>query len=315
MTRGRSIPCRCTSVSCYSYRGSQTGIVTRLDGGRASNHTPSATWADRTVTVAAWVTVGVIVLAGALILWLRHTTGMIDKPAPNPAAYARSTPVRGADAADESWLGRQFAGVLEKAPWLIPAGSSVFDVCSVEGGAPGLFGGGTGYGFYCSRTGTRYYAYGSPGAARVRELRRALRGLGWAGFESHRQSGEPCARTRGRAVARRAGPQYLSRGHEAEPGCHPRSAHPGARPPADHLDHRRLRDAPTGLGNRVSRVRRPAPRRCPRAGSRSPRPATAAGSPARWTRCRCSPRQPRVSARARARSSRRAGARRRPGPR
>jgi hypothetical protein len=170
--------------------GSQTGIVTRLDGDRASNHTPLATWADRAVTVAAWVTVGVIVLAGALILWLRYTTGKIDKPAPNPAAYARSTPVRSADAADESWLGRQFAGVLEKAPWLIPAGSSVFDVCSVEGGAPGLFGGGTGYGFYCSRTGTRYYAYGSPGAARVRQLRRALRGLGWAGFESESEPGQ-----------------------------------------------------------------------------------------------------------------------------
>lgn len=142
------------------------------------------------MTVVAWVTVGVIVLAGALILWLRHTEGKIDKPAPNPAAYARSTPVRSADAADQSWLARQFAGVVEKAPWLIPVGSSGFDVCSVEGGAPGLFGGGTGYGFYCSRTGTRYYAYGPQGAARIRQLKRALRGLGWAGFESQSEPGQ-----------------------------------------------------------------------------------------------------------------------------
>jgi hypothetical protein len=164
--------------------GPQTGIVTGLDGGRPDNRTHLTTWVDRGVMVVAWVTVGVIVLAGALFLWLRHTAGETGRPALNPAAYARSAPVRSADTADESWLGRQFAGVLEKAPWLIPVGSSVFDVCSVEAGAPDLFGGGTGYGFYCSRTGTRYYAYGPHAAARIRQLKRALRGLGWAGFES-----------------------------------------------------------------------------------------------------------------------------------
>jgi hypothetical protein len=136
----------------------------------------------------ALATVGVIVLAGALILWLRHTTGETGA-APDPAAYARSAPVRSADAADESWLGGQFAGVQEKASWLTPVGSSVFDVCSVEGGGPDLLGG-TGYGFYCSRTGTRYYAYGSEGAARIRQLKRALRGLGWAGFASEAEPGQ-----------------------------------------------------------------------------------------------------------------------------
>jgi hypothetical protein len=158
--------------------------VTGLDGGRADDRTALTTWADRAVTVVVWLTVGVIVLAGAFILWLRYTTGKIDRPAPNPAAYARSTPVRRADAADDSWLGRQFAGVLAKAPWLIPVGSSVFDVCSVEGQGAVLFGGSSGYGFYCSRMRTWYYAYGPQGAARIRQVKRALRGLGWAEFES-----------------------------------------------------------------------------------------------------------------------------------
>jgi hypothetical protein len=57
----------------------------------------------------AWLTVAVIVLAGAFLLWLKHTTTELDAPPPNPAGYARSAPVRSADTAAESWLGHQLA--------------------------------------------------------------------------------------------------------------------------------------------------------------------------------------------------------------
>ena len=42
----------------------------------------------------------------------------------------------------------------------------------------------------CSPSDTRYYAYGPQGAARIRQLNRALRGLGWAGFESESEPGQ-----------------------------------------------------------------------------------------------------------------------------
>lgn len=145
--------------------------------------------ADGCVTTVAWVAVAVIVLAAGLSLWLRHTTA--ESAPPDPAAFARSLATRHADEIDTTWDSAQFTRLAQLVPQLTGGGRAVFDACSVEGSPSGLFGGGTGYEFTCSRTDTRYYAFGGPSAAGIRRAERALRQLGWGGFIAGPRTGSP----------------------------------------------------------------------------------------------------------------------------
>jgi hypothetical protein len=144
----------------------------------------------RGVMVAVWLTIGLILLAAGAFLWIRHNVNATGHAAQNPAGFAHSAPVRRADAADARWLDQQFTRLEGTAPWLSPAGRSVFDVCSADGSAGSLFGGGGArFSFSCQRVDSRYFAFSGPVSARIRQLRRSLGEAGWTAFESAGSAG------------------------------------------------------------------------------------------------------------------------------
>ncbi|MBO0824725.1 MAG: hypothetical protein J2P27_12835 [Actinobacteria bacterium] len=129
-------------------------------------------------TLALLLVAALFAMVAIVVLWLRHSFETIQPPAPSPAAFARSAPVRQADETDVSWIDDQFAALAGFAPWLTDAGRSVLDECSVAGGGS-LVGGIDPYQFSCTRTDTRYYAYGGSPGVHIQLLRQALNHLGW----------------------------------------------------------------------------------------------------------------------------------------
>ncbi len=120
------------------------------------------------------------VVAAGVISRVHHD---IAATPPDPAPFARSAPVRQADRSAGLWMEAQFRTLQRLAPWLRPAERSVLDVCSVVGSGGGLIDPGTGFGVSCSRSDSRYYAYGGRSAARVRQLKLALSHFGWGHYQ------------------------------------------------------------------------------------------------------------------------------------
>lgn len=124
----------------------------------------------------------VLLVVVALVLLISHLRHVLAPSPPDPAPFARSSTARQADAATTHWMDAQFRALARLAPWLKPDGRSVLDVCSVVGSSRGMFDSGSGFGVSCPRTDARYFAYGGPSAARIRQLEKALRHLGWGNY-------------------------------------------------------------------------------------------------------------------------------------
>ena len=139
----------------------------------------------RRLAIAGFVAVTAVLAIGAgFALWVGHNIKRASAPPPGPASYARSTNVRRADSTAIAWQATEFGALQRMAPWLIPAGQSMLDTCSVGGGAGGLFGGGAPVTYSCQRTETRYYVYGASPWRRRTQLEQALGQLGWENFVS-----------------------------------------------------------------------------------------------------------------------------------
>jgi len=124
----------------------------------------------------------VIVLVVVAAIVIGRNIANPGRRLPSPGPYARSAAVRRADVLARSYQDRQFARLPKGLAWLVPAGRSILDTCSVGGGVTSLFGGGGEAQEICDRTDTRYYVFGGSASARVGQLKHVLRQLGWGQF-------------------------------------------------------------------------------------------------------------------------------------
>lgn len=134
------------------------------------------TWVVRAIIGVGLLFLAALLVVGGLIAWVAYGLSHHDQ-APDAAAYARSVAVRRADAQVAAGFDRQLAQLGQKAPWLRPAGQSVYDSCRPASGSSGA------WTMICSRMQTCYYAYAGSASAtgRVGALERVLADAGWRG--------------------------------------------------------------------------------------------------------------------------------------
>jgi hypothetical protein len=150
-----------------------------VDAGRPRDEV-IVTWLVRGVIAVGLPVLTGLLLVGGLIAWAAYGQSHRNAPPPDVAAYARSEPVRHADAQTAVWSDGQFAQLGRQAPWLRPAGYSVIDNCGAEAtSAPD--GPVASWSFHCQRVQVGYFVFAGAGT-RSAELERALTRMGWGGF-------------------------------------------------------------------------------------------------------------------------------------